>query len=693
MDWDATEIPDLTGQVTIIWEQQPLRGGYANVYKGQWEGKAVAIKTLVAHNSISLKSMLRKIKREGCIWASLDHPNILPLYGSMKGHPHLGPFDAFISPWCLGGDSSTYLQQNGNTLSLDERLRLFLGVTDAVAYLHGFNPPLVHGDIKPANVLIDESGNPRLCDFGLARIFLQEGSSGLSTTTAHTGTERYLAPELLTDKDALPSIETDIYALGCVGLKFIFLQEPYAHHANNLHGDIFIDIRSGKPPATILSELGTPESKPWEVIVSCWKIRPIERPSASELGFMLGSSESPYSLQPRQQGPSESDISANQEQTTYDVSVGSSLSPLTAEALAVFDSNWKKEDVDPSVLADAGSEEDLDVPVISSDIFVSPSQSVWGNVSPAYSPNTPERVIAPQILHNSGDSQFNLPHQPGIVDPFFVAQLRPFQQAHSFPLGSEYNQQHGNVFTSEAYPNMGHQVHQANPLPYPKLLAQAVPQLSPSGPSNYQQYTSAPNIIQKQHGQRYEMDIKLLDGALKPGSYHPDPPLRILLELIRQQPFYMNETFEPSLETVEAERLLAVVRQVAPHDPRFAPWITGIDSADAPSTSANELPKNSIYMLFTENNTCLLCGKQTDRSGRVLGHVRSDLEHRPYQCDCPKCMSSLNPRKFFSDNLLDDHKRGQIVKQKCPFCLSSIRRGGMQRHMQSVHGAIFPDGV
>ncbi|PVF93767.1 hypothetical protein CPB86DRAFT_687030, partial [Serendipita vermifera] len=192
-----------------------------------------------------------------------------------------------------------------------------------------------------------------------------------------------------------------------------------------------------------------------------------------------------------------------------------------------------------------------------------------------------------------------------------------------------------------------------------------------------------PGAKQKQHGQRHEMDTKLLDGAFKPGSFHPDAALRVFLELIRQQTFYMNETFEPSLDTVEAEHLLAVVRQYAPQDPRFAPRIGDIHSAYTPSTGTNEPPKDSIYMLFTENNMCLLCGKQTDRSGRALGHVRSDLEHRPYHCDCVKCLSSPNPRKFFSDNLLDDHKKGQVVKQQCQFCL--IRRGGMKRHMQSMH--------
>ena len=68
-------------------------------------------------------------------------------------------------------------------------------------------------------MLIDNTGNPRICDFGLAHIFFDEPGSGLTTTTEHTGTERYLAPELVTDDaDVHPTMASDVYALGCLGL-------------------------------------------------------------------------------------------------------------------------------------------------------------------------------------------------------------------------------------------------------------------------------------------------------------------------------------------------------------------------------------------------------------------------------------------------------------------------------------------
>lgn len=73
------------------------------------------------------------------------------------------------------------------------------------------------------NVLIDDSGNPRICDFGLVHIFLEEEHTGLTTTSVHTGTDRYLAPELLSEDGERPSTASDVWALGCIGLEVRFL--------------------------------------------------------------------------------------------------------------------------------------------------------------------------------------------------------------------------------------------------------------------------------------------------------------------------------------------------------------------------------------------------------------------------------------------------------------------------------------
>ena len=119
-----------------------------------------------------------------------------------------------------------------------------------VHYLHSYRPVLVHGDLKPVrkypryegrpgdtilqrNILIDDTGNAQICDFGLVRVCVEDGKSGTTTTTAHTGTERYLARELLVEGDeARPTRASDIYALGCIGLE---VRLQYHCEGMNLH--------------------------------------------------------------------------------------------------------------------------------------------------------------------------------------------------------------------------------------------------------------------------------------------------------------------------------------------------------------------------------------------------------------------------------------------------------------------------
>ena len=105
---------------------------------------------------------------------------------------------------------------------------------EGVAYLHGHTPVVIHGDLKPVrrynkdamillsyeffqeNCLIDDRGNPKICGFGLARIFLEDCGS---ETNAHTGMARYLAYELAVAEASIPTTASDIYATGCIGLE------------------------------------------------------------------------------------------------------------------------------------------------------------------------------------------------------------------------------------------------------------------------------------------------------------------------------------------------------------------------------------------------------------------------------------------------------------------------------------------
>lgn len=141
---------DLTGKVTITNFMPMFTGNYSTVYQGAFEGNIVAVKIIKATSNI--RSMQRKILRERTIWASLDHQNIHPFQG-FASDPTFGPFGALISPLCARGDACKLLEEHGASMPERERIKLWSGIVDGVAYLHLHNPVIVHGDLKPAKDL------------------------------------------------------------------------------------------------------------------------------------------------------------------------------------------------------------------------------------------------------------------------------------------------------------------------------------------------------------------------------------------------------------------------------------------------------------------------------------------------------------------------------------------------------------
>ncbi|PVF91280.1 kinase-like protein [Serendipita vermifera] len=210
------------------------------------------------------------------VWASLEHENILPFHGYCRD---FGAYGASISPWCENGHAEHYIRRN--SIEAPQRFKLWCNVIDGLAYLH--SRQVVHGDLKPSNIMIDDEGNARICDFGLVRI-LSDESNGKTMTSTYNGTPRYLAHELVSADRPVPTFATDIHALGCVGLDFIFLRSPHASCRNICK--LYNDIGRGVPPATKAPVSGDPPEpikKLWSLLERCWNISPEKRPSATEV--------------------------------------------------------------------------------------------------------------------------------------------------------------------------------------------------------------------------------------------------------------------------------------------------------------------------------------------------------------------------------------------------------------------------
>lgn len=152
-------------------------------------------------------------------------------------------------------------------------------------YLHQPDIGIVHGDLKPVNILVDNE-TARIADYDLiTRITQDEFVSGKTITPAYTNTVRYLAYELVEDGQP-PAKASDVYALGCVGYEFIYSQHPYAQIRNghaNAHYKICKAIGRGAPPATRPSNISAAVSGLWDLLEACWDNDPEKRPDAGDV--------------------------------------------------------------------------------------------------------------------------------------------------------------------------------------------------------------------------------------------------------------------------------------------------------------------------------------------------------------------------------------------------------------------------
>ncbi|MGE5414284.1 MAG: protein kinase domain-containing protein [Syntrophomonadaceae bacterium] len=187
------------------------QGGMGNVWlahrsDGRFEGKA-AVKLLNA--SLLGRAGEGRFRREGQVLARLADPHIARLIDagvSASGQPYL------VIEYVEGEPLDRFCDEHG--LTVEERLRLFLDVLEAVAHAH--SNLIVHRDIKPSNVLVDRSGRAKLLDFGIAKLLESEGEAAAMTALTREGgralTPEFAAPEQVTD--GVVTTATDVYALG-----------------------------------------------------------------------------------------------------------------------------------------------------------------------------------------------------------------------------------------------------------------------------------------------------------------------------------------------------------------------------------------------------------------------------------------------------------------------------------------------
>ncbi|KAK9057770.1 hypothetical protein SSX86_022608 [Deinandra increscens subsp. villosa] len=191
------------------------QGKYSTVYKGRTKKNI----EYFALKSVD-KSHKSKVLQEVRILHSLDHPNILKFHAWYETSSRLW----LILEYCVGGDLRTLLDQDSK-LPQDSVDDLARDLVVGLRFLH--SKGIIYCDLKPSNILLDENGRTKLCDFGLSRKLSDISKTPSSLLPqAKRGTPCYMAPELFHD-GGIHSYASDLWALGCVLYECYAGRPPY----------------------------------------------------------------------------------------------------------------------------------------------------------------------------------------------------------------------------------------------------------------------------------------------------------------------------------------------------------------------------------------------------------------------------------------------------------------------------------
>jgi WD40 repeat protein/predicted Ser/Thr protein kinase len=212
-------LPREFGAYTLL--EEIARGGMGIVYRARQQQihRTVALKVLVS-GQFAAPDVVDRFRIEADATASLDHPNIVPVYeaGECEGQP-------FFSMKLIEGRSLAHrLASLESPMPQREAAEMLAKLARAVHYAH--QRGILHRDIKPGNVLLDVQGEPYLTDFGLAR--LVEDDNQLTRTMAMLGTPAYMAPEQARGEAKGLTTAVDVYGLGAVFYELLTGRPPFA---------------------------------------------------------------------------------------------------------------------------------------------------------------------------------------------------------------------------------------------------------------------------------------------------------------------------------------------------------------------------------------------------------------------------------------------------------------------------------
>ncbi|KAH0830554.1 kinase-like domain-containing protein [Lanmaoa asiatica] len=256
-------------------------GGNGMVMKATMNGRDVVIKEILCGDHTRVKKCLEMFASEAILWTTLRHKNIVQFLGVVAdGTLNMG----LVSPFFRNGNIRNHLKKYDSKDWPALARRWGKDLAEGLEYIHCHEPPIVHGDIKGDNVLVDDDDHALLGDFGQS--YASDSGKYLDSTRVGLTADspvHWMAPELMYGGDRVKASEwSDIYSFGCVLYEMTSGKIPFEGRSP---GYVMKYVQNGQRPSK--PESINSNDPLWKMTKSCWKDHPEDRPSAEDLVSLL----------------------------------------------------------------------------------------------------------------------------------------------------------------------------------------------------------------------------------------------------------------------------------------------------------------------------------------------------------------------------------------------------------------------